>query len=131
MRSYIVPPFTGKRWLKVLLRTLHLVGFAGVFVSIVTEHHNSVYWAITIVSGIGLLILESLSNLIWFVQVRALVMYTKFILLGLLFAYPAYAWHCMILMIILSGIISHAPSSVRYYSFVHHRVIKSVNDIRG
>ena len=131
MKTYLIPPFTGKRWLKVILRTLHLLGFAGVFASLLTGNHDVIYWSITIISGLGLFMLEALSNLIWFVQVRGLVMYVKFALLFVLFAFPDYAWHAMILMIILSGIISHAPSSVRYYSFVHRKVIKSINDIRG
>jgi len=75
--------------------------------------------------------LEALSNIIWFVQVRALVMYIKFVLLYLLFVLPDYAWHFMLAMVILSGIISHAPSSLRYYSFIHHKMVKSLNDIRG
>jgi len=131
MKTDIIPSFTGKRWLKVILRTIHLVGFAGVFVSTVTESNDMVYWLITIISGLGLLVLEALSNLIWFVQVRALVMYAKFILLYLLFVFPDYAWYLLVAMVVLSGIISHAPSSLRYYSFIHRKMIKSLHDIRG
>jgi hypothetical protein len=51
----IIPNFSGKRWLKISLRTIHLVGFAGVFASILTATEQDVYWGITIVSGLGLI----------------------------------------------------------------------------
>ena len=131
MNTNLIPNFVGKRWLKIALRTLHLIGFAGVFTAVITGSSQPSYWVILFVSGFGLLALESLSNLVWFVQVRGLVMYIKFTLLVLLFIYPQYAWHCIIAMIILSGIISHAPSSVRYFSFIHFRKITSLNDTKG
>lgn len=131
MKTTIIPNFIGKRWLKILLRTVHLIGFSGVFSSVLTNEPQTIYWWLLIVSGVGLLLLEALSNLLWFIQVRALVMYVKFALFYSLFLYPDYAWHCLILMIILSGVISHAPSSVRYYSFIHGKKIQSLSDIKG
>mgnify|MGYP000229220431 CR=1 FL=1 len=131
MSSSIIPNFIGKRWLKISLRTVHLVGFAGVFASVLTATEQNVYWGITIVSGLGLLSLEALSNFVWFVQVRALVMYIKLTLLACIFFFDDYAWHCLVAIIIISGIISHAPSSVRYYSFIHRKKITSLNDTKG
>jgi len=127
----VIPNFFGKRWLKVLLRTAHLIGFAGVFAAILTGNNYDLYWVITIFSGIGLLLLESLSNLVWFVQVRGLVMYIKFALLFALFVFPEHALTCLIVMVILAGIISHAPGSVRYYSIYHRKRIDSIHDISG
>ncbi len=131
MKTNIVPNFIGKRWLKVALRSIHLVGVALVFVSVVTGSHNSTSWGIAMISGLGLFTIEAFSNLLWFIQLRSLVLYIKFMLLYAVFAYPDYAWHCMITMIFLSGIISHAPSSFRYHSFIHGKKIASVDDIRG
>ncbi len=131
MDNSIIPNFTGKRWLKISLRTLHLIGFAGVFASVLTSSEQNIYWGITIVSGLGLLSLEALSNLVWFVQIRALAIYIKLILLAAVFFFADYAWHCLIAIIIISGMISHAPSSVRYYSFIHGRKITSLNDTKG
>ncbi len=127
----LIPSFIGKRWLKISLRTLHLVGFAGVFASILTGTEQHVYWGLTIVSGLGLLSLEALSNFVWFVQIRALAMYIKLILLTCVFFFDEYAWYCLVAIIIISGLISHAPSSVRYYSFVHGKKITSLNDTKG
>jgi len=131
MDTSLIPPFKGKRWLKVSLRTLHLIGLAGVSVSIATDNLDVISWTITIISGLAILTLEALSNLIWFVQVRALAIYIKIALLIALFFYPDYSWHILIVIIIISGLISHAPSAVRYYSFVHRKEIRSMNDIKG
>jgi len=131
MKQALVPNFVGKRWLKISLRSLHLVGVAGVFASAFMNIALPHYWLLLILSGLGLLLLESLSNILWFIQIRAIVMYLKFILLTILYYYPAYAWYCMVSMILLSGAISHAPSNIRYFSFIHLKKIQSVNDIKG
>ena len=131
MKTNIVPNFIGKRWLRVILRSIHLVGVVVVFVSVVTGNQDKLSWGIALISGVGLFILEAFSNLLWFIQLRSLVLYIKFVLLYGVFTYPDYAWYCMISMIFLSGIVSHAPSSFRYYSFVHGKKISSIDDIRG
>jgi len=135
MKTSIIPNFIGKRWLKISLRSIHILGIAGVFATVLTTvistDEQYLYWAIAIVSGLGLLAIEALSNLIWFVQIRALVIYIKFCLLISLYFSPDYAWHSLVTIILLSGFISHAPSSVRYFSFVHGRKITSINDVKG
>lgn len=131
MKSAIIPNFKGKRWLKISLRSIHLVGIAGVFASTLTDENLYVYWVIATLSGLGLLALEALTNLIWFIQVRALVMYVKFSLLTALLFYPYYAWHILVAVILLSSLISHAPSSVRYFSFIHWRKITAIGDVKG
>lgn len=131
MKNTLIPNFKGKRWLKISLRSIHLVGIAGVFAITLTGESLTVYWAIAILSGLGLLALEALTNLIWFIQVRALAMYIKLSLLAALLFYPHYAWHILVVIILLSGLISHAPSAVRYFSFIHWRKITAINDIKG
>lgn len=131
MKSTIIPNFRGKRWVKILFRSTHLVGIAGVFATTLTGDDLYTYWALAILSGMGLLALEALSNIIWFIQIRALVMYIKLFLLAMIFFYPHYAWHVLVVIIFLSGIISHAPSSVRYFSFIHWRKITALNDFKG
>jgi len=58
-------------------------------------------------------------------------MYIKFALLFALFVFPEHALTCLIVMVILAGIISHAPGSVRYYSIYHRKRIDSIHDISG
>lgn len=131
MKTAFIPNFTGKRWLKISLRTCHILGVAGVFASVLTQTPQTFYWGLMFITGLGLLMLEALSNIIWFVQVRGLVMYLKLGLLALAYFYPYFAWHSLVLMIILAGLISHAPGSVRYYSFIHGKKVTSLNDIKG
>lgn len=131
MKTSFIPNFIGKRWLKISLRTFHILGVAGVFSTVLTQTPQPVYWALMFITGLGLLALEALSNIIWFVQIRGLVMYLKLGLLAILYFYPDYAWYCLVLMIVLAGMISHAPSSVRYYSFIHRKKVTSLNDVKG
>ncbi len=131
MKTSLLPDFKGKRWLKIGLRTFHLVGFAGVFASALNQSDQPVFWALTIFTGVGLLILESLSNLIWFVQVRGLIIYIKLGLLYGLYVLPEFAVAWMIAIIVLSGIISHAPSSFRYFSLLHGKKVTSLQDTKG
>jgi hypothetical protein len=130
-KTALIPDFKGKRWLKISLRTLHLVGFAGVFAGALSNTSQPVFWGVTIISGLGLLLLDSLSNLVWFIQARALAIYLKAGMLYGLFALPEYAIGWLIAIIVISGVISHAPSSLRYYSFVHGRKLTSLHDIKG
>jgi hypothetical protein len=131
MKSTLIPNFKGKRWLKISLRSIHLVGISGVFATALTSNDFIIYWVLASLSGLGLLALEALTNLIWFIQIRALVMYVKFSLLTVIYFYPLYAWHILVIIILLSGLISHAPSSVRYFSFIHWRKITAIDDIKG
>lgn len=131
MNIPVIPDFPAKRWLKIALRTLHLVGFAGVFASILSGEDYTEFWVITMGSGGTLLLLEALSNYLWFVQVRAAIMLIKFLLLYLIFALPDFALELCISIIVLSGFISHAPSAIRYYSFVHRKKILSKRDTKG
>ncbi len=131
MKTSIIPNFKGKRWLKISCRAVHLVGFAGVFASVITGSAQPIYWWLVITSGIALFMLEALSNFVWFFQVRGLAIYIKMSLLIAAFYSPQNAWLYMVLMILLSGLIAHAPSSVRYFSFLHFKKITSINDIKG
>jgi hypothetical protein len=55
----------------------------------------------------------------------------KLILLGFLGSNPAWDSTLLIVIIIVSGVISHAPGKLRYYSVYHRKVITSDNDTKG
>ena len=130
----LLPEFRGKRTLKMLLRTLHLIGISGVCGSIFFDVNNDLstyFWQAAIISGIAMLLIDSLSNLIWFVQVRGLVIMTKLGLLAMIAFAPEWDLAIILAVMILSGVISHAPSQWRYYSLRHGKVVKSRRDIKG
>ncbi len=137
--------FVGKRWVKVGLRTLHLMGLAGIggawFYTVEPSQWLPFLW-LTMVSGLLMLLVEVWSHGIWLLQVRGLAIFVKIILLSFSALLPHSLEPALIMLVIMiSGVISHAPGRVRYYSPFYHRRItpdswqwrsaESITDIPG
>jgi hypothetical protein len=123
-----------KRWTKISLRTLHLLTVAGVGGGVLFGLDKELwinYWWLALASGILMILIDWISNPVWIIQIRGLVIVLKLALL-LLLGYNT-NWDSMLLMsiIIISAVISHAPGNVRYYSLYHRRVISSSYDSKG
>jgi hypothetical protein len=125
---------TVKRWSKISLRTLHLLAVAGVGGGILFALEKDLwinYWWLALVSGVLMMVMDIAANPVWIVQVRGVVIIFKLILLSLMVSYPAWGSFLLIVIIVISTVISHAPGKLRYYSFYHRRVISSDNDAKG
>ena len=125
---------TVKRWTKISLRTLHLVSVAGVGGGILFGLDKAVwvnYWWLALTSGVLLMAIDIVSNPVWLVQVRGLVIYLKLVMLAVMGAFPQWAGMILLMVIILSSVISHAPGNLRYYSIYHKKVILSSNNSKG
>ncbi len=125
---------TIKRWSKISLRTLHLLGVAGVGGGVLLGLERSLwlnYWHLALLSGALMMLLDVISNRLWLVQIRGLAVTLKLVLLVLIGAVPAWDRTLVVLVIVISAVISHAPGAVRYYSLYHRRVINSSRDIKG
>lgn len=123
-----------KRWLKISLRTLHLLSLAGVGGGVLFGLDADLwlgYWWLSLVSGGLLMLVDIVSNPIWLVQVRGLVILTKLVLLALLGCYPDWDRLLLVVIIVMSAVVSHAPGALRYYSVYHQRVITSATDTKG
>ena len=123
-----------KRWIKISLRTLHLLAIAGVGGGILFGLEKDLwlaYWWLAMASGGLMMLMDIISNPVWLVQIRGLVIVIKLILLAFLGSYPAWDWYLLATIIIISGVISHAPGKLRYYSVYHRKVITSDNDSKG
>jgi len=123
-----------KRWSKISFRTLHLLAVAGVGGGVLFDLDKSLwlnYWWLALVSGVLLMLIDVVSNPVWLVQIRGLVVFLKLILLVLMGSYPAWDNYLLIFIIIISGVISHAPSNLRYYSIYHRKIIRSNSDTKG
>ena len=123
-----------KRWSKISLRTLHLLGVAGVGGGVLLALDQSLwinYWWLALVSGVLMVVIDAIANPLWLIQIRGLVIYIKIILLALLGREPTCDIFLVATIIIISAVISHAPSGVRYYSLYHRRVIESNKDSKG
>ena len=126
-----LPENSPRRLSKVIVRTIHLVGIAGVFGNAMTHSPESVYLVMAIISGIVLTLMEASSGWIWFVQLRGIAVNIKLLFLLLMHQYPEAAIPCLIVVTVISGFMSHAPSWIRYFSLMHGKVIHSNDDLMG
>jgi len=125
---------TIKRWSKISLRTLHLLSLAGVGGGVLFGLEKGLwidYWWLAMASGGLMMLMDMISNPVWLVQVRGVLIYVKLILLSCLGIYPEWDILILAVIIIISAVISHAPGKLRYYSIYHRRVITSDNDSKG
>ena len=111
-----------KRWIGIFLRTLHLIGVAGVGGTFLFKQPLTIgypYLLLVMISGFGMMIMDILSNVYYLIQVRGLAIIAKLIILlaGYFMGLEAYL---LIIVIIISGVISHAPAKMRYYGFIKH-----------
>lgn len=123
-----------KRWTKISLRTLHLLAVAGVGGGILFTLDKDIwiiYWWLAMASGALMMLLDITSNPVWLVQIRGLVIMAKLVLLAFLGSYPAWDTTLLIVIIVVSGVISHAPGKLRYYSVYHKKIITSDKDTKG
>jgi hypothetical protein len=125
---------TMKRWTKICMRTLHLLAVAGVGGGVLFGIERELwinYWWLAMISGALMMCIDIVSNPVWLVQIRGLTIFLKLFLLALLGSWPAFDGLLLAIIIIISGIISHAPGNLRYYSVFHRKVIDSRNDTKG
>lgn len=109
--------FPGLRWINIVLRTIHLVGVAGVgggFLYHTPLEHWQPYLGLSVASGLMMMCLSVWSNGMWLLQLRGVAMLVKLLLLtGSMVAGVDAA--VIIVVIAISGLIAHAPGKVRYY----------------
>ena len=123
-----------KRWTKISLRTLHLLAVAGVGGGVLFGLEKGLwinYWWLAMASGILMILIDWISNPVWIIQIRGLVIILKLALLLLLGYNTNWDGMLLIFIIIISAVISHAPGNVRYYSIYHKKVISSSSDSKG
>ncbi len=118
--------FPGQRWVNISLRTLHLIGLSGAGYGFFAQGHElnwEAFLQLTIISGTAMMLISIWSNGIWLLQLRGQAIILKLILLGLALILPAWRAVLFISVLVISGLISHAPGNVRYYSLLYHRRI--------
>lgn len=121
--------FPGMRWVNILLRTVHLIGVAGLagayLYAAAPELWRPYLW-LTLLSGLGLIGVSLYSSGVWLVQLRGLVILFKLLLLFLMLLWPVFRLELGLAVIILSSVIAHAPGALRYYSPWHRLPIDSI-----
>lgn len=119
--------FKGQRWVSIVIRSLHLIGIAGVgaaFLFQLPDIQWLPYMVLTLTSGSAMMLLEIWSNGIWLIQLRGLSTLLKLLILSTTFVVGLQPY-ILVAVILISGIMSHAPAKVRYYSVFHRKVINS------
>ncbi len=110
--------FAGQRWLNIALRSLHLVGVAGIgagFFFAVDESLWLPFWQLTLFTGVALMALYVWTTALWLVQLKGLVILLKLVLLWLAMDMIAWRAELFTLVVLLSAVIAHAPGAVRGY----------------
>lgn len=117
------------RWVNILLRTVHLMGVAGLagayLYEVPAELWRPYLW-LTLLSGIGMIAVSLYANGIWLLQLRGQVILFKLLLLFLMLLWPAFRLELGLSVIVLSSVIAHAPGNLRYYSPWHRRRIDNI-----
>ena len=115
-----------QRWLRISLRTLHLIGVSGLGGAFLFEVDPSLwlpYWWLVMISGSLLMLIELWISGIWLLQLAGQAILLKLLLLAAIKWWPAADMVLFIVIIIISGVISHAPARWRHYSIWHRRVL--------
>jgi hypothetical protein len=108
--------FRGERWVNIGLRCVHLTGVAGIgggFLFQLEPASWAAYWHLTLASGLMLSLIYLWSTAAWLFELKGLSIVLKNILLGLALALPTMRGELFVLIIVLSGLIAHAPARVR------------------
>lgn len=125
--------FPGKRWVNITLRSLHLAGTAGTGAGLlfaVPAAQWQPYLWLTVISGALMVALQLWSNAVWLLQLRGLAIALKLVLLGAALVWPAAGATLFLAVVLISGVISHAPGDVRYHSLWHGRRLETLRDGR-
>ncbi len=125
--------FPGLRWLNIALRSLHLVGMAGMgggYLSSAGLNPLYDFWLLTLFSGVAMVGLAIWANGRWLIQLRGWVILFKLLLLWSLpwldgMIANGAAWG-FVVIILLSSLIAHAPGKVRYRFMVHLKGIRTL-----
>lgn len=116
--------FPGKRWVNITLRSLHLAGTAGtgagMLFGVPPAQWQGYLW-LTVISGLLMVALQLWSNAVWLLQLRGLAIGLKLLLLAAALRWPHAGPPLLLAVVLLSGVISHAPGNVRYHSPWHGR----------
>ena len=76
------------------------------------------------------MLLEVWTNGVWLIHLCGIAVVVKLVLLSFLPVFEPYQVYVLLGMIVLSGVMSHAPRGVRHYSVFHRRQIDVLQERR-
>lgn len=111
-----VREFRGQRWVNIGLRCVHLVGVVGIaggFLFSLESASWTPYWHLALASGIALSAIYAWTTAAWLLELKGLAIVIKTLLLAAALAVPDLKEEIFITIIVMSGLIAHAPARVR------------------
>jgi len=123
------PPrgFPGRRWVNIGLRTVHLLGVAGMgggwLYGADPADWRPFLWLV-LMSGGAMVLLEVAATCLWLLQLRGLAVLAKLLLVALAVRWPETTPWVLVTVIVLSSVFAHAPANVRYFSPFHGRRVE-------
>jgi hypothetical protein len=127
---YPVEPrfFPGQRWVNITLRSLHLLGVAGMGAGFLMPGIEPEAWrhyfVLAAATGLGMAAIYAWSDGLWLHQLCGQSVLVKLLLLALVPAWPAAGPALFAAVILLSGFVSHAPARVRHFSIYRWRPLE-------
>ena len=121
-------PLPGRRVLKILFRAVHVL-FAGIlagsYVFDVEAAQRAPWFSGTVASGLLILLLDLHESGAFLLQVRGMVVMGKLLVLFLLPWLTGWEAEVLGLLVLISVLSSHAPSSFRYFVVIGRGRVKA------
>lgn len=119
--------FPGIRWVRISLRTAHLIAMGllvgGVATGAPVLALHGALWG-TLLTGAAFVGIELYQSLTFLFQVKGLAVLVKLMLLLAAVETPDSSLALLIAAIVIGGISSHMPGRYRHYSILHRRVLQ-------
>ena len=112
--------FPGQRWLNIVLRSLHLLGVAGMGAGFLVPGAGDAAWhgylVLTLTTGVGVTLIDAWSDRGWLLQLSGQTILLKLMLLALIPLWPSGGPILFAAVILISAMVSHAPARLRHYA---------------
>lgn len=111
--------YPGDRWVNITLRSIHLIGIAGTgggFLFDLPATQYLPFWHLALGTGSLLVLLYVWENGRWLLQVKGMAVMFKLLLLFLAGHMPQWRAELFVVIVLISGVVAHAPGKVRGYS---------------
>lgn len=119
--------FPGIRWVRIALRTAHLIAMGlligGVAGGASSSGLSAALWG-TFLSGALFVAIELYQSALFVFQVKGIAVLVKLLLLVLAVERPESALPFLIVAVVIGGISSHMPGRYRHYSLLHGRPLQ-------
>ena len=119
--------FKGQRWVRIGMRTAHLIAIAFLTGGVAQGHSplelEAAFWG-TVLSGMVYVGIELFNSGVFLFQLKGLAVIVKSLLLAAAAVAPESALALLVIAIVIGGISSHMPGKFRYYSPWHGRIVK-------